>query len=469
MSRKILVSIIFVSLFMVGMMAGMMPQQAFAADIYEPQPEIHGVLTKDILNLSDVFAYETDNNQNTTLPYSVENNISIDMWNIEYEKQFENYSLTTITTASGFTAESALLRDSNYIRYGLLKITNNTALAADTWYTAFFGNTLDVQVKNSYYILASAKIAKIAGTNYKTITTINYYFYDDNLNSFLISINFKDADVADINIGYTTYLYADINATKYSTVQFKLQDLLDTAGLGYTLTKLYKVEYKVQVKTASTVTDASVIASGQFRAARILSVPAKIENKMINGTTITFPAEKSIDTTVPLVKIANIQTSFKYLPGIITKTWNDKEFLISYSWTVTIPNDTGLSFSDVYMNFTVPSGEVQQLLVNGEDYRDAVKDKNAGNTVTLLNSMSAGSYMISCTVKYSSSDYDAIIAVEEAPYFNILDPSSWHNFGAWVTYSIYNTIQTIAAALGLSGTALWALAHKRAAKTESFK
>jgi len=87
-----------------------------SAAVVEPSLTIHGTVTKDVTNFSDLFAYEDEDGDNVTLDgYNTRSNynITFDAYDIEHTDPFLNESIALAEKSDGPSVSSDwfLMRD----------------------------------------------------------------------------------------------------------------------------------------------------------------------------------------------------------------------------------------------------------------------------------------------------------------------------------------------------------------------
>jgi len=439
------------------------------ANVTEAQITIYGTVKKDIENLSNIFEYKDDEGNLATLGYEVYNNLTIDLQKIQLERQFENASVSGVFLgATELDKTVELLQDANGIRYLLLKGKNNTALTAETWYTVSLTDTVDKQIDNDYYVIVSAIPTALSGSNSLEIlrASVEFRIYDSYLNKYQIKIEF-DPDYSNMQImtviprpGYDYAVSVFLNSSKFRVFQMKIQDILDAVSSGTKLSKLFEVYYYVTAYTATTISDSSIEFAGEFRYAILSEKLFTINGYVVNGTTLSIPATKTLTSTLNITKIADVQIPFEWIPEP-EKYFDVDDYIASYEWRPILPDDSELSFSNVALNFTKPKGKVLELYVNAQDYLDKIASAENGTDVTLLSSISAGTqYFIDCKVQYDCDDFLEIAEKEPSPSF-------WQAPLAWLAYKFWGVVLVIFNAIGLTGAVIYAKKQKAKSKLKN--
>ena len=129
---------------------------------YHPEVKLYGKVTKDWYIGRKWQEYRDDQGLSSFLPFNRTNeNITIPFYSIVFDREFENksISLATESKSSALTLTKDVLTE-NGLEYIYLKITNSSALSADTAYAASI--ELDVSdepaVTNDYYLLVTMKV-----------------------------------------------------------------------------------------------------------------------------------------------------------------------------------------------------------------------------------------------------------------------------------------------------------------------
>ncbi|MCD6485196.1 MAG: hypothetical protein J7L47_08825 [Candidatus Odinarchaeota archaeon] len=443
-SRKILF-VLFLSLFMFGMLGGFASVQATTN--YTPQIFMYSDITKDIVDMNNVFLYKDENGENVTLSYWVPNtdeNMTFSILNVELTRQFENATVDTSLLSFGaeLSASVELLRDSKDISYLLIKVSNSSALTADTWYGVSLTNLIsgDFYVDNSYYALMIGQIVALNGTISNYNQKFRMVFLDEFNNEITIRIllNFNATEMYwEDTIGALNYM---INGSEYNVVQVKLQKILDNLTKSYSLVKLKSIQYEVLFKTGSTLSSYYEIA-GKFYACRVLSEPFKIENTFVHKlSTISVKADSSITSTIGIKKIADVTIPAKldlqvYDPNIGEDKepfWDmDKagDYKIKYTWKFSLVDDPAIQFLNTQVNLTLPnySGfsieNVTEFIVNTQDELSSLSSYKAGDEFTVISNPSVGDlHLIIMTIAYQVSIYTEIMSQGAGWFYFVTHP-----------------------------------------------
>ena len=224
----------------------------------------------------------------------------------------------------------------------------------------------------------------------------------------------SDGKTDDVNVNMY-HLFTD---GKYWVLQFKIADIFENAGLTTNIVKATQIQYAfLQNCVASSDNEGKAL----FRMFFISEKKITVNSKPLNGTSVQLDSD-TIDINCEIEKIVDVQIPFRWQPEA-EKAYDDKNQIIDYDFEFLLPDDTALSFSDVKLNFTVPSGEIQSLWINGQDYLSNVENKDPGTEITLLSSISAGTqYIVNCKVKYSEEEYYELAQQIKLAWWS---PRSW--------------------------------------------
>ena len=409
--------------------------------VTEPSLILKGTETHDVYDLSNVFYVKTSDGA-IELPYEpdVSKNISFSVLSVEPEKQFEN---VTLVSPSGdtdkFDYTIDLLRDANGISYLLMKMTNKTALAPNTWYYIQFENTIEKEVDNDYYLLLMGEVEALQGTMEFYYLHFQLVFLDEYGNEREIWLDLESNDLDNIDLTWersTGQLVHRQNATKSNAIQIQIRWILETLGKSWSIVKLEKVRYKVAFYTASTL-DSQYEIAGKVYTAIVSPVAFKVNNVLLNYTkTISFKATRSISSTLEINKIADVSIPFVYTVEP-EKSCDAESLSIKYDYLFSLPSDSALSFSSVIANVTKGDGNVSYFYINGADYKETLESQGYYSW-----SVSAGTqYYVTLKIEYTEEQYDAIIGIDSPP------PLTWATAGDWLSYWFWYIVGIVAAIL----------------------
>jgi len=445
--------------------------------IDHPKVIVYGDVTKPVYPGRNIFEYKDDQGLSSTLPFErQEENITITFANMVFSKNFENKSLALATESvhSALTATKDVLSDSNGQEYIYMKITNSSALATNTKYTASWELTISDEptVTNDYYLLLTAKVRKLEGDNLASwAVEVQFVFKDTGATERILAVQIWGPSVSEPYFGSS--LRTGGHENQWFTVQIKLQDFIDNVGGSYSLSKLTKVKYYIWLSTGSTL-DASSSVEGYIRHALIL--PSKVyiddpsyENGLVvNGTSgsLTPSADEVINVyghNCTKIVGVTIPWQWEITPEIETDAEN---LQMQYTWTFTMPESPSeigdsLTFSNTNITlYGYKDGDAWDMLyLNGVDKLSSIASKKVDETTGywtygLASSLTEGNmYQIIARITYTADEYDSLT---EAPVF-------WTNPVAWIQYKFWELVIAIASFLGL-GTA-WAVRQKRKLRT----
>mgnify|MGYP000159062479 CR=1 FL=1 len=448
--------------------------------IEHPKVIVYGDVTKTVYPGRNIFEYKDDQGLSSTLPFERrDENITINFANILFDENFENKSIA-LATESGNTAEFTISKDyliTNGLPYIYLKMSNKTALTASISYA--ISEELEItdepSITNDYYIFATAKPNLVSGDNVESVKArIEFTFVDAGATERKIEVYFINVDSGITFISTTSKVQVNINGvTDYYTFQMKISDILSAASKSWTLTKLTKIAYKVNVVTGSTL-DASTVAEAYFRHALVL--PSKIyiddpfyENGLVvNGTSGSFtPSAGEIINIYGANATKITSVTIPWQAEITPEIQTDADNLqMQYTWEFTMPQSpSGVGDSLTFSNTNITlygykDGDAwDKLYLNGVDKLSNIASKQVDETTGywtygLASSLTEGNmYQIIARITYTADEFDSLT---EAPVF-------WTNPVAWIQYKFWELVIAIASFLGL-GTA-WAVRQKRKLRT----
>jgi len=458
---------------------------AAAAEIQHPEVWAYGDVQKIVYPGRSIFEYKDDQGLSSTLPFERQDkNITIAFSNIVFSKNFENKSISTATesgSTSQFTITKDTLTTSEGIEYIYLKMTNKTALSADTHY--YVDETLDVSeepaVTNNYYLLVTGKVQKTGDNLALWKVSIAFYFVDAGASERTLTIEIHGETGTDGyssgTSGVTYKCYGKDNT--WMTVLLKIQDMLDVTSKSWSLSKLTKVKYNIGLTTGSSL-DASSVVEAEIRHAVVvpskvyIDDPAYTDGLIVNGTSGEFTPQAG-----DVIQVYGANTT--KIVGV-TIPWQvemtpeiDKDpdnLRMQYTWEFTMPKSPSeigdtLTFSNT--NMTLKSWKDgsawDKLYLNGVDKLTNIANLKVDETLgywtyALASSLSEGNmYQAIGRVQYTADEYDSLTA---APLF-------WENPVAWIMYKFWSLVIAVAAFLGLSAT--WAVKQRRKAQIPKVK
>ena len=458
---------------------------AAAAEIQHPRLVVYGQVTKPVYPGRSIFEYKDDQGLSSTLPFERQDeNISISFANIKFSKNFENNSVSLGTEVESSAAETSLTSDvlvENDLEYVYLKVTNTSALSPSTSYSENIGLTISDEpaVTNDYYIFVTAKV--------KTPNTLDAWHLE-------LRFKFKDVGATNREIriaicgegsGETigTYSSTAVIYTVYGkdnvwfTVQYKIQDLFDAAGVTWSLSKLTGVVYKVWFKTGETV-ESSVMVEAFVRhfflspSKIYIDDPAYTDGLVVNGTSGQFtPQAGDIIQVYGANATKIVGVTIPWQVEVTPEIDKDPDNLrMQYTWEFTMPKSPSsvgdtLTFSNTNMTlYGYKDGDAwDKLYLNGVDKLSSIASLKVPSdtdywTYALATSLSEGNmYQAIARIQYTADEYDSLTT---APLF-------FENPVAWIIYKFWSLVIAVAAFLGLSAT--WAVKQRRKAQIPKVK
>jgi len=461
--------LILVFLLSIVLSAAFVPNVA-ATGVRKPELKLYGIVTKDIVNMSNVYTYIDQNGNNRTLHWEVnsDENITIKIGDILFKDTFLNSSTQgDVVLSHGTNAKWQYLCDSNGIPYILGEVHNDTS-GEETFYASLV-DTVDITFSSDDYIIIVAKVIDYKASYAQIETKLRFVDMggeDHILNIFIEnrtgsdSISLTDSSVPFGSDGksddviFTTYNKPILS--DFYIICFNVNNIFERAGLSTEIVKCTAVVYLTVGGVSTSYADNYVKVA--FKMLTIRNSIPKINDIELNDTTsISFKATSKITSNYDIVRIANAKIPFMYYPSA-DKIPDDKELTIKYSWDIVLPDDDALSFSNLELNYTHGSGNITEFWVQGTDKTDSYKSLKEGDEVTLLTSLTPGTlYNIKVKIAYTEDQYDALITEKVA--FVIWKPETW-------PVAFWGLIATILSAFGI--TVKWVRAKKREAATKAF-
>ncbi|MHA1594305.1 MAG: hypothetical protein ACTSXX_06115 [Candidatus Baldrarchaeia archaeon] len=411
----------------------MAPKMAYA--LTEPEVVVSGVITKDIIDLSNIWKYVDENGEEEILPYTRNGNITINVENIHFSDPFMNKSVTSFdnsASASAVSTDIFLLQDANEIPYVLIDVYNSTAISASTWYHGKWRFQTNVNLTKDYYLLFVSKLV----FNTSDITGIwieiamklideggedHYVFvraYTGGTEQARVFDTAVDSDTYEDDVAFE--YPAAVNTSHLHVYQIKIQKVNEL--LSVSCVKIETVDLVLGFQSDASTSSAEVKA--KFVVYNIYDKKVMINNIVLNKTQTISVDSNTITSSISIEKIADAQIPFTYSP-MPDKYYNDDAMQVKYSWRFNLPDDSALAFENVVVNFTVPSGEVKELFFNSEDKLSLLEGKSEGEQVTLATNITPGQEnFVDCLVQYSEDDY-YIIAERAGSMWAWWHPRSW--------------------------------------------
>ncbi|RUM28765.1 MAG: hypothetical protein DSY42_07860, partial [Aquifex sp.] len=167
-NKKIIALLALVAL----ILPALVPRSLAGATVKEPQLTVQGTVTKDIIDMNNIFLYTDENSKNQSLPYGCDGNISFSVYNVYFRDGLVNTSVAKAGTllTSTFTINSKqFLYDANKIPYILIDETYSTTgnTAAQYGYITF-----SMDLSTNPYLLIIAKILDIPQNTAANLTSI---------------------------------------------------------------------------------------------------------------------------------------------------------------------------------------------------------------------------------------------------------------------------------------------------------
>jgi len=440
-----------------GMVASALAANAYA---YHPEVILYATLDNKIVYPGrSIFEYKDDQGLSSILPFERrDENITISFANIVFSKEFENKSIALATESvnSALSATKDVLT-SNGLEYIYIKITNKTALSTATYYSVTY--TLEIPdepaISADDYLLGTVKADK-TGDNLQFVEVqIKFTIVDTGANTRYLILSFK-TDVSDSISAPTdsAQFTKNVQDNTYTTLQVKIADLLEGAGVSWTPAKLTNIEYLAAYKTGSTLDSESTLEA-YIRHAIITSSkvyiddPAYENGLVVNGTSGDFTA--TAGDVIQLygancTKIVNVDIPFMISSenALIKKDYLAEKNGFYYEWEFSLPKTTTAeadTLSYTGTNLTLKSwmdgSYFTKLYMNGVDKLSSVTGKTVDTstglddvdrawTYALATSLTAGN-LYSIKLQVEDLPLDIVNALTESPIIALgwLHPKSW--------------------------------------------
>jgi len=467
-----------------------LPIAAYAAatEIQHPRLVVYGQVSKPVYPGRSIFEYKDDQGLSSTLDFERQDkNISILFSNIIFDENFENKSVNladTTESSAQMTLTNEVLTDANGQEYIYLKITNKTALSTSTYYKGIF--TLDVEgraITSNDYLLFSCKVKGVGGIA-DSLAYFSVVFLDTGATERMVHLIVQTASGTDAvsAAGSAVSLRDYGNDDVWKTLQFKIGDVLDAAGVSWVPSRLTKIMYQVWMLTDPTTLEATQTTEAWIKHALVSPSEVYIDDPqyensqlIVNGTSGNFGysagdiiqiyganATKIVGVTLP------------WMVEVTPEIDKDPDNLrMQYTWEFTMPKsptDVGdtLTFSNTNMTlYGYKDGDAwDKLYLNGVDKLSSIANlkvptttgSNLYWTYALASSLTEGNmYQVVARIEYTADEYDALT---EAPLF-------WSNPFAWIQYKFWSLVIAVAAFLGLGTT--WAVKQRRKAQIPKVK
>ena len=441
--------------------------------IQHPALKVFGDVTKTVYVGRSIFEYKDDQGLSSVLPFSRQDkNITIQFSNIVFSKNFENKSVAkgedTVYSELSLTKEVLVVEGCEEI---YLKAENTSSLNANTGYQARTTLNVEKTITNDFYLLVTAKISKNAPNIVSWQAYVWFTLLDTGATTRHVQVFIAGESGTDkiSNPNTNTVKYETFgHDAEYYTVQLKLDDILDKAGVSWNLVKLTKITYGILLLTGSTLDD-STVAEARFRHALLLPSKCYIDDGtsdglVVNGTSGQFPPSAGdivniYGTNATKIVGVTIPWQVEVEPEIQTDPDNLR---MQYTWEWTMPkspSETGdtLTFSNTNITlYGYKDGDAwDKLYLNGVDKLSSIASKKVDETLgywtyCLATSLTEGNmYQVIARIQYDAEEYDALTT----------EPLWWSNPLAWLGYKFWALVIGIAAFLGF-GTS-WALKQRR--------
>ena len=405
---------------------------------YHPEVKLYGKVTKDWHVGRSWTEYRDDQGLSSFLPFNRTNeNITIPFHQIVFSKNFMNKTIAS-ATESGDTTEFTVTKDvlvEDEQEYIYLKIANKTTLTASTGYS--ISETLDISdepaVNNDYYLIATAKVQKTASNLLAWGVEIQYVFVDSGATTRYITLKIAGntgTDIISVSGGVITVKVFGKENTYY-TMQYKIQDILDAAGVSWSLVKLKQIRYAIAITTGSTLDDSTTVEAWIKHALVLPSKvyiddPAYTDGLIVNGTSGQFTpsagdvlqiyganASKVIDVTIPFVY--EDTRDFDEICTALAECYG-----FQYEWKFILPksptNGDELTYSEtnITLKCWFDGAYIDKLYVNGVDKTTQVTSKKVNTETGIQDKDRAWTYLVASSLT-AGNQYDVELKVKDLP------------------------------------------------------
>lgn len=444
-----------------------------------PDVKVFGNIQKDWYVGHEWQKYVADDGLTYSLPFSRQDeNITIPFYSIVFSVEFENKSIAS-ASVSGNTAEFDVTKDylvSNDLGYIYVKLTNKTSLATTTSYTVALSLSADKTITNDDYLFVTAKLKNSENLAIAR-ARVRFHIKDEGANERILAICVTTATGSDIIESTTdtvTFVKKNAPTDTYLTVQVKIQDMLDKAGVNWKLAKLTSVEYCVELSTGDTL-DSTTWVEAYFRHAFIspariyIDDPSYEDGFIINGTSGQFTPSAGDVLQVygaNATKIVGVTIPFVYedtRPIEERVTTIPQSYGFQYEWRFVMPKsptETGDKFTYSNTNITLycwfDGAYIKNLWVNGVDKTSVVSGKKTPTTTGLTDEERYWTYGLASSL-VGGNQYDIELRVEDLPsdvwYALTQEPQKILTW-SWLYDRILAFIQAILNILGFSVTSI---------------
>lgn len=425
--RKIRVAGGILLLFLGGMV--FIPHvRAVTVDELIPHVTVYSTVQKDIIDLDNVTLY-TDDGVNRSLGFNInaEENISLNTYNIIPCRQFENESIAdgTASYTSPYVSNInyALLYDLYSAKYLLIAGDISSTSTSYNGIENSIKLTCGVDVSQAEYIAIAYKFIE----TYTNITAlagqVKIIALDEGGEDHLVTVKFGYLTTSVLNIGDldgdgksddVRLYYVTADATTITNtpqiLQLAWQDLAQQL-LNVRFIKVVSIIYGYY----------AIIGAGSgaikiaYRYVLFNDNIFKMNNIIVNASTLQFKATDKITSTIKIKKIVDAQIPIK--KELKCKPSGDPDSnVITYQYKFSLPDDSALSFSNTYVNLTLPSYEgfsidnVTEFWIDTEDKLDMLQNYEAGDELTIMSSVDVGNlHIIELKIKYSEEHYNTIM------------------------------------------------------------
>jgi len=371
---------------------------AAAAEIQHPRLIVYGQVTKPIYPGRPIFEYKDDQGLSSTLPFERQDkNISISFANIVFDENFENKTVTDKSASTGWSLEASVLGTDN--EYILLKITNSSAINANTDYKGYVRQYVDIPITSKSYVLFTAYASESLDSISYALVSLQMLVVDSGGNKHWVTIAFFSyagtntiAYSASTTIDSVTTDLIEVKiygVTSYYTIQKQIGDIISSAGQNFNPEKITRICLFLLSHTASSITDSSLSAIAYIRHVSVTSSVVYIDDGtenglIVNGTSGNFGysagdiinvyganATKIVGVTIPW--------QIEVTPEI-DKDLDNLRMQYTWEWTMPkSPSEVGdtLTFSNTNMTlYGYKDGDAwDKLYLNGVDKLSSIASK----------------------------------------------------------------------------------------------
>ena len=438
---------------------------AATSDIQHPKVWAEGTVTKDIYVGYSVFEYSVGE-LSETMPFTLGGNISIPVDRVEFEQDLLNTTTTDVTFKSNWQGSVELLSNSYGLPYILFRAQNSSTVGANTFQDNIIvlKQEVDVPISNDYYVIVTAKCVAEEGLVDDVFTSLVLVFLDEGGEKRAVELYFNTASgtdgVTSVNINTPEGTIPGISVRRYSvtdytTIQVKLSDIIEQAGLNWILGKLVRIYYKLASHIADTESSSYLLKA--FYRHVILSpyaIYVKDSSHLFDGTQVVWQESwGDVLTIKDAVKVYHVDIPFRYEPSPEVATAGSDGFTYKWEFMLPEPADEGdqFTFSDtkLIMRSWFDGSYYDYLYVAGANKLSDINTLEVSEDTgywekELLTGLNEG-YKYDVEAKVSGLPEDV--------FMSLTAPAAWWNPKSWA-YRILMFLYTLLSIFGIKATSV---------------